>query len=137
MEGVGARLGRSSTRYGPATVFSGPVRKWKKMWVHVAPPNSSTSSKHVVGNNSNGSHLVLFKWSPTNQSSKDGSSPSAAAATVEEQSKRRFRYVPASAKNQVVPAESNEANLDLNLVLKSHEGDCETDSKMEDQNEGV
>ncbi|KAK1316084.1 hypothetical protein QJS10_CPA05g00973 [Acorus calamus] len=132
MEGVGARLGRSSTRYGPATVFSGPVRKWKKMWVHVEPPNSSTSSKHNVGNNSTGSHLVLFMWSPTNQSSKDGSSPSAAA--VEEPPKRRFRYVPASAKNQVAPAESNEANLDLNLVLKSHEGDYETDQKMEDQN---
>ncbi|KAF2530928.1 hypothetical protein F2Q70_00032891 [Brassica cretica] len=49
MEGVGGRLGRSSTRYGgPATVFTGPVRKWKKKWVHVSPStkklNHSSSS---------------------------------------------------------------------------------------------
>uniref|UniRef100_A0A2P2LEC7 Uncharacterized protein MANES_05G109900 n=1 Tax=Rhizophora mucronata TaxID=61149 RepID=A0A2P2LEC7_RHIMU len=39
MEGVGSRLGRASSRYGPpaaAAVFSGPVRKWKKKWVHVS-----------------------------------------------------------------------------------------------------
>ncbi|CAK7351581.1 unnamed protein product [Dovyalis caffra] len=97
MEGVGARLGRSSTRYGPATVFSGPVRKWKKRWVHVPPSSSSsnhnsTHSHHhnatsngisssaasaaaaAVANNSsssngnNGSHLLLYKWTPLSQS---------------------------------------------------------------------
>ncbi|KAK1281798.1 hypothetical protein QJS10_CPB22g00367 [Acorus calamus] len=36
----------------------------------------------------------------------------------------------ASAKKQAAPAESNEANLDLSLGLKSHEGDRETDSKL-------
>ncbi|KAK1296994.1 hypothetical protein QJS10_CPB15g01505 [Acorus calamus] len=180
MEGVGARLGRSSTRYGPATVFTGPVRKWKKRWVHVPPPNSSTSSTHngpTTTTNNNGSHLLLYKWTPiaVAQSGKDGSSPSPA----EEPPKRRFRYVPvsvleeqkqdaamksedeskpsdaeqksdgsdakvddndvqmedfeASAKKQAAPAESNEANLDLSLGLKSHEGDHETDSKLKQQ----
>ncbi|KAK6932812.1 hypothetical protein RJ641_002436 [Dillenia turbinata] len=80
MEGVGARLGRSSTRYGPAIVFTGPVRKWKKKWVHVTPNNSSSSSisntnnhqhnhhkhhQHPNGssNGNNGSsHLLLYKW---------------------------------------------------------------------------
>ncbi|KAK1291486.1 hypothetical protein QJS10_CPB17g00899 [Acorus calamus] len=42
----------------------------------------------------------------------------------------------ASAKKQAAPAESNEANLDLSLGLKSHEGDRETDSKLKEQNEG-
>ncbi|KAG6755826.1 hypothetical protein POTOM_039232 [Populus tomentosa] len=96
MEGVGARLGRSSTRYGPATVFSGPVRKWKKRWVHVTPPSSSsnhnnTHSHHhnaisngtAAANNSsssngnNGSHLLLYKWTPLSQSN-GSSSPSPA-----------------------------------------------------------
>ncbi|KAJ6333755.1 hypothetical protein OIU77_009605 [Salix suchowensis] len=94
MEGVGARLGRSSTRYGPATVFSGPVRKWKKRWVHVTPPSSSsnhinthshhhnaTSNGTAAANNSNssngnnGSHLLLYKWTPLSQSNGSSSSP--------------------------------------------------------------
>ncbi|KAF9672145.1 hypothetical protein SADUNF_Sadunf11G0010200 [Salix dunnii] len=92
MEGVGARLGRSSTRYGPATVFSGPVRKWKKRWVHVTPPSSSsnhinnhshhhngTSNGTAAANNSNssngnnGSHLLLYKWTPLSQSNGSSS----------------------------------------------------------------
>ncbi|XP_062082000.1 uncharacterized protein LOC133788505 [Humulus lupulus] len=86
MEGVGARLGRSSTRYGPATVFTGPVRRWKKKWVHVAPSTSNssgaastttttTSSNHSqihalngTTNGSTGSHLLLYKWTPITQS---------------------------------------------------------------------
>ncbi|KAH7545285.1 hypothetical protein FEM48_Zijuj01G0077400 [Ziziphus jujuba var. spinosa] len=91
MEGVGARLGRSSTRYGPATVFNGPVRKWKKTWVHVSSPSTSSSSSssaaasntttnhshhhhaqiHTPNGTTNGnnvSHLVLYKWTPITQS---------------------------------------------------------------------
>ncbi|KAF2285711.1 hypothetical protein GH714_007322 [Hevea brasiliensis] len=43
MEGVGSRLGRASSRYGPsatAAVFNGPVRKWRKKWVHVSPSST-------------------------------------------------------------------------------------------------
>ena len=92
MEGVGARLGRTSTRYGPATVFTGPVRKWKKKWVHVAPStkdnhnNSHNNHNHshqihnhggatvtatangTGSNGNNGSHLLLYKWTPITQS---------------------------------------------------------------------
>ncbi|KAI4371168.1 hypothetical protein MLD38_019434 [Melastoma candidum] len=98
MEGVGARLGRSSTRYGPATVFTGPVRKWKKKWVHVAPTHhhnnyhnhhhhhhhynsrhhSAASDAHVgnggssaataSSNGSTPSHLLLYRWTPISQS---------------------------------------------------------------------
>lgn len=95
MEGVGARLGRSSSRYGTTTVFTGPVRKWKKDWVPIAPSSSSSSSSSNNNSNnqnhnhlqqpsysssslslSNGgpingssvSHLRLFKWTPLSQS---------------------------------------------------------------------
>ncbi|KAJ6999331.1 hypothetical protein D5086_007714 [Populus alba] len=93
MEGVGARLGRSSTRYGPATVFSGPVRKWKKRWVHVNPSSnhnsfhshhhnattnaaaaSSSAANHSSSSNgNNGSHLLLYKWTPLSQSNGSSS----------------------------------------------------------------
>ncbi|XP_021719772.1 uncharacterized protein DDB_G0287625-like [Chenopodium quinoa] len=87
MEGVGARLGRSSSRYGTTTVFNGPVRKWKKEWVPIPPSSSSSSSNSnhhhhhsssihhhsssngaVNGSNGNsGSHLRLYKWAPVNK----------------------------------------------------------------------
>ncbi|MQL84261.1 hypothetical protein Taro_016752 [Colocasia esculenta] len=116
MEGVGARLGRSSTRYGPATVFSGPVRKWKKRWVHVANPNSNTAAAVAAAANGNGtgnnnSHLLLYKWTPLSSSSQGnaagaaaatgagagkGSASAASEAPVEEPPRRKFRYVPVS-----------------------------------------
>lgn len=101
MEGVGARLGRSSTRYGPATVFSGPVRKWKKKWVHVSPSNASNNhSQTAATNGTNGSHLLLFKWTPIAQSNNnngdkiDGREENIASATPEEPPRRKFKYVP-------------------------------------------
>lgn len=117
MEGVGARLGRSS-RYGPATVFNGPVRKWKKKWVHVASPSSSStpsSNSHhhhhhshlhnASSNGTNGSHLILYKWTPLTQSQnaainsaaaadKVAAPPDDAAAAPEEPPRRKFKYVP-------------------------------------------
>ncbi|KAL0727286.1 hypothetical protein Bca4012_023379 [Brassica carinata] len=112
MEGVGGRLGRSSTRYGgPATVFTGPVRKWKKKWVHVSPSSkkhttSSSSSSSVGGSASEGSHLLFFKWAPLSQAGNgngDGKSESDSpseepvtetTAAAEEPPRRRFKYVP-------------------------------------------
>ncbi|XP_057795048.1 uncharacterized protein LOC131011276 [Salvia miltiorrhiza] len=116
MEGVGARFGRSSTRYGgPATVFTGPVRKWKKKWVYVPPPNSNHhhhAASNGTANGSNGSsHLQLYKWTPIAPSeSKDGSNndinggdngnaePKNSSkdddAAVEELPKKRFKYIP-------------------------------------------
>ncbi|KAJ4725174.1 Golgin family A protein [Melia azedarach] len=92
MEGVGSRLGRASARYGPTqTVFSGPVRKWKKKWVHVSSSSSSTVSQSNGHNssNSNGSPLLLCKWTPLSPNPSDNN-----GATPEEPPKRRFRYTP-------------------------------------------
>ncbi|KAF3601043.1 hypothetical protein F2Q69_00033704 [Brassica cretica] len=105
MEGVGARLGRSSTRYGgPATVFTGPVRKWKKKWLHVSPSSKKHTSSVVNGGSaSDGSHLLFFKWAPLSQGgngNEDGksesNSPSEEPVTEaeEEPPRRRFKYVP-------------------------------------------
>ncbi|KAG6420502.1 hypothetical protein SASPL_117033 [Salvia splendens] len=116
MEGVGARFGRSSTRFsGPATVFTDPVRKWKKKWVHVQPPNSNNHHHTASNGNANGSngssHLQFYKWTPIAPSqSKDGSNndsnggDNASAepkdlskdgdVAVEKPPKRRFKYIP-------------------------------------------
>ncbi|WOH12111.1 hypothetical protein DCAR_0831610 [Daucus carota subsp. sativus] len=96
MEGVGARLGRSSTRYGgPATVFTGPVRKWKKKWVHIAPSNAASSNprhSHSFTNaNANGvTHLKLFKWTPL----LNANAPDPDQTDDDEPPRRKFKYVP-------------------------------------------
>ncbi|KAD3337973.1 hypothetical protein R6Q59_027258 [Mikania micrantha] len=121
MEGVGARLGRSSTRYGPATVFTGPVRRWKKKWVHVTPPNTTGASSNnhhqqqqqasinsngdssSNGSNDSGSHLMLYKWTPISQSisaagdnisSGDAKDEGAAGEEDEEPPRRKIKYIP-------------------------------------------
>lgn len=114
MEGVGARLGRSSTRYGPATVFTGPVRKWKKKWVHVSPSAASSNSNnnatthnnnnHASSNGNNGSHLLLYKWTPITQSQNNANTNNsngnaanakdAAPEPPEEPPRRKFKYIP-------------------------------------------
>lgn len=123
MEGVGARLGRSSTRYGPsAAVFNGPVRKWKKKWVSPPSSNNNASSNHHShqsanhhngnNNNTNGSHLLLYKWTPISQtqnnngsSNGDKNSPQHDAAAVEEPPRRKFKYIPIA----VLEEQRNEA----------------------------
>ena len=85
---MGARLGRSSTRYGPATVFTGPVRKWKKKWVPVANPNGGGPQGNGNGGGNNASHLVLYKWTPISSAVADKGS------ATEESPSRKFRYVP-------------------------------------------
>ncbi|CAH8359599.1 unnamed protein product [Eruca vesicaria subsp. sativa] len=126
MEGVGGRLGRSSTRYGgPATVFTGPVRKWKKKWVHVSP---SSAKKHnhssAASDSADGSHLLFFKWAPLSQNgngNEDGKSESlspsedplvVAAAEEDPPRRRRFKYVPIAVleeqKNEVTEIEEDD-----------------------------
>ncbi|XP_027335994.1 uncharacterized protein LOC113849928 isoform X2 [Abrus precatorius] len=116
MEGVGARLGRSSTRYGPATVFTGPVRKWKKKWVHVSPSSASnTNHNHShnhnhASNGNNGSHLLLYKWTPLTQSQNsngngNGNAKDAPPQPPEEQPRRKFKYIPVA----VLEEQRNEA----------------------------
>ncbi|PRQ28307.1 hypothetical protein RchiOBHm_Chr5g0001661 [Rosa chinensis] len=131
MEGVGARTGRTSTRYGPATVFNGPVRKWKKKWVHVAPPPHHTSHSHQINahnhsngttpNGNNGSHLLLFKWAPITQSQNAAAANGSAATNydkvdeVEEPPRRRFKYIPIALleeqQNEAAEQVEEEANL--------------------------
>ncbi|KAK4275399.1 hypothetical protein QN277_018489 [Acacia crassicarpa] len=94
MEAVGSRLGRASSRYGTPAVFTGPVRKWKKKWVHVSPSSVSSSNSHN-SNSTNGtaSRLVLCRWTPITSSSgspADNSSPDAS----DEPPRRKFRYTP-------------------------------------------
>lgn len=101
MEGVGARLGRSSTRYGPATVFTGPVRKWKKKWIHVSPSSASSNSNANNHHNhaSHASHLLLYKWTPLTHSQNTATTNNANAKDSppeppEEPPRRKFKYVP-------------------------------------------
>lgn len=109
MEGVGARFGRSSTRYGPTTVFTGPVRRWKKKWVHVSSGKNNHQSTAANGgvNGSNGSHLVFLKWTPITASQNNNNSNSSAdkdddskssdkddVVPIEEFPKRKFKYIP-------------------------------------------
>ncbi|KAG0473876.1 hypothetical protein HPP92_015733 [Vanilla planifolia] len=122
MEGVGARLGRSSTRYGPTTVFSGPVRRWKKKWVPLSNPNNANSN-----NNGNHPHLLLYKWTPISSQSNGsaagtpdiGKDASAGAATPPsaggEPLRRRFRYIPVFA-----------------LEEQKQEGKADDESKQDD-----
>ncbi|XWS19340.1 hypothetical protein CRYUN_Cryun31cG0006900 [Craigia yunnanensis] len=136
MEGVGARFGRSSTRYGPATVFTGPIRKWKKKWVNVSPSNSGSGnnnnhsqnhhSSNGTSNGNNGSHLVLFKWTPISQSQNNNSNNSKddAVAALEEPPRRKFKYIPIAAlEEQKKEAAENEAAENVDDEAKPNEAD--------------
>lgn len=98
MEGVGSRLGRASARYGPTqTVFNGPVRKWKKKWVHISSSSSSSASALSQSNGTgNGSPLVLCKWTPLSSSPSSAADVNGGGTPEEPPPKRRFRYTPVS-----------------------------------------
>ncbi|KQJ96323.1 uncharacterized protein LOC100836363 [Brachypodium distachyon] len=99
MEGVGARLGRSSARYGPATTFTGPVRKWRKEWVPIAAAAATAASAATSSTaaGSRGNNLVLFKWTPLNGANGGaGEGDGEQAAAAAETATRRRRYVPVS-----------------------------------------
>ncbi|XP_010913976.1 uncharacterized protein [Elaeis guineensis] len=150
MEGVGARLGRSSTRYGPATVFSGPVRKWKKMWVPLSNPNSAAAAAAAAATaaaaanggtatNNNHSHLVLYKWTPiSSRGNGSAAAPAAtgkdasAAAQPEEPPRRKFRYVPVS----VIEEQKQEAAVKLEEENKPSDADPSAQAVQSDQSDG-
>lgn len=89
----GTRMGsRSSTRHGPAAVFSGPVRRWRKAW---APVSSSSSS---AASSSSSSRILLYKWVPLTPGGKDEVS--------EEPMPQPVRYMPVS----IVLAQKKEAS---------------------------
>ncbi|URD76329.1 hypothetical protein MUK42_09426 [Musa troglodytarum] len=122
MEGVGARLGRSSTRYGPATVFSGPVRKWKKRWVPLSHPSSSASS--AASANGVRSHLLLYKWAPVSSRANGAPHP-------EEPPPRKFRFVPIS----VIEEQKQEAAEKLDDKNKPNEADPSSQPTQNDSSD--
>ncbi|CAI9787857.1 unnamed protein product [Fraxinus pennsylvanica] len=146
MEGVGARLGRSSTRYAPATVFTGPVRKWKKKWIHITPSSSNqTEANGRVNGVNSSSHLLLYKWTPitANQNKEnngnDGNNESKNYSkdeddSVEEPPKRKFKYIPIA----VLEEQANESSDQLEDEPKPIETEIntvETTSKSDGHDE--
>ncbi|CAI0437331.1 unnamed protein product [Linum tenue] len=140
MEGVGSRLGRASSRYGPsaaANVFNGPVRKWKKKWVHVSPPpaannNSSRSNGHhsaALSNNSSNdsSRLLLCRWTPLAVGGGAGGDDSSAA---EEPPRRKFRYTPIAALE-----ERKKAAKSVDVEVKESEGNQISESNASENDE--
>ncbi|KAI3755897.1 hypothetical protein L1987_55706 [Smallanthus sonchifolius] len=93
MEGIGSRTGRPSSRYGSAAVFTGPVRRWQKQWVHVSSSSSSVSYNHSNTSNSNNndiSAIRIRRWTPVPAAQSAGDSESVA----EERPRRKLRYAP-------------------------------------------
>ncbi|KAK9269004.1 hypothetical protein L1049_000772 [Liquidambar formosana] len=119
MEGVGSRLGRASARYGPATVFNGPVRKWKKKWVQVSSSNVTYQNSQSQSNGHNsGSRLLLCKWTP---SSGAGDSE-LSSALPEEPPRRKFRYTPIA----VLENQKREAEVKVDDEAKASDTDQAT-----------
>ncbi|KAB5534350.1 hypothetical protein DKX38_017436 [Salix brachista] len=139
MEGMGSRLGRTSSRYGlsaTATIFNGPVRKWKRKWVHVSPSPTLNyrSNNHSNGHNDqnhNGSRLLLCRWTPL--------PPAAATSTItEDPPKRKFRYTPIAVLKERSKAEKKaEQEVEKQLIewqtTKNDEQNVEDDFKSETQ----
>lgn len=139
MEGVGARLGRSSSRYGPTTVFTGPVRKWRKKWVHVTPSNSNNNSSNhhhrqsASNSTANGSRLLLYRWAPITPSSITGNGNGKIEGDNNEESKiskddgvaadeapkRKFKYIPVA----LLEEQMNEASRQSEDEAKPMETD--------------
>ncbi|CAL0301748.1 unnamed protein product [Lupinus luteus] len=103
MEAVSStRLGRASSRYGIPAVFSGPVRKWKKRWVHVPSPTSSSSALHNNSHSDNSntnsnscSRLLLRRWTPiTAAYGSDDDPHNSSGTSSDEPPRRKFRYTP-------------------------------------------
>ncbi|XP_049932362.1 uncharacterized protein LOC116248116 isoform X1 [Nymphaea colorata] len=157
MEGAGStRLGRSSTRYVSTTVFSGPVRKWKKQWVEISPPsaannNNSSSNNHNHGHNppssslhnsstsaSSSSHLLLYKWTPATASSNGATANGTATASngnkddssptpSEEPPRRKFRYIPIVALEE--EEQKKEASSEVDEETRQNDGNSTEGNK--------
>ncbi|XP_075672046.1 uncharacterized protein LOC142641491 [Castanea sativa] len=151
MEGVGSRLGRASSRYGTATaVFTGPVRKWKKKWVHVSQStltyqNNSNSHSHshsqsttTTTTNNGGSRLILCRWTPLSPTPAAAAAATAdsGAGSADEPPRRKFRYTPIAvleeqkravvkkAEDEAITSEINQSmRLNSDEVLKEETQD--------------
>ncbi|KAL5201874.1 hypothetical protein ABZP36_036228 [Zizania latifolia] len=91
MDTIGARLSRSSTRYGPisntASSFSGPVRKWRKAWVPITGGVEAGFTGMGPMGVARDNNVVLFMWAPVNGATGGGGGDDHEAAT-------RRRFVP-------------------------------------------
>lgn len=123
MEGVGARFGRSSTRYGgPATVFTGPVRKWKKKWSPIS------SNKHPQSTNGGTtSCLLLYKWTPYDTNLNDSKK------TKPELPTRRFKYIPTA----VLEEQKNESAEEVDAEDESNTSETKAEApELESKSDG-
>ncbi|XP_022753095.1 uncharacterized protein LOC111301578 [Durio zibethinus] len=122
MEGVGStRVGRASARYGSTAVFNGPVRKWKKKWVHVSP-SSTVKHSQSNGNGSAATSILLCRWTPL--SSADSGSSAVDGEDDEQPPKRKFRYTPVAVleeerKRAAAKQVEDEAKTDVNDTNQS------------------
>ncbi|KAE8654211.1 Co-chaperone GrpE family protein, putative isoform 1 [Hibiscus syriacus] len=123
MEGVGStRLGRVSARYGGSTaVFNGPVRKWKKKWVHVSP-SSTAKRNQSTGHGSAASSILLCRWTPLSFANPGSSAVD--SEDEEQPPRRKFRYTPVAVleeERQKAAAKQfeNEAKTDGNKTKQS------------------
>ncbi|CAM0950887.1 unnamed protein product [Alopecurus aequalis] len=139
MDTVGARLSRSSTRYGPVgssnASFSGPVRKWRKAWAPLAGggnggggAGSASAGMGPIGC-PRGNKVVLLKWAPVSGAAdgNNGNGKEVAAAAT------RRRYVPASGVPQNPPRTSGSTELNLNLGLEDPDDDSDADMSADEQ----
>uniref|UniRef100_A0A803M1P3 Uncharacterized protein n=1 Tax=Chenopodium quinoa TaxID=63459 RepID=A0A803M1P3_CHEQI len=147
MEGVGARLGRSSSRYGTTTVFNGPVRKWKKdltEYTGVYVMECLRSGKITIA--------VLEeqkKEAEENSDDDEAAKPAESDENVGEQEaksdgnaeKPDINDVPMEEnqdeeENQTAPGRQDLNELDLSLGLTSHDEEHDSDSKTDPKADG-
>ncbi|KAM3256082.1 hypothetical protein ACQJBY_048930 [Aegilops geniculata] len=131
MDTMGARLSRSSTRYGPVgssnASFSGPVRKWRKAWAPLAGGGAGSASAGMgpIGC-PRGNKVVLLKWAPVSGAGDGNGKEVAAAAT-------RRRYVPVSGVPQNPTRKGGSTELNLNLGLEDPDDDSDADLSQDEQ----
>ncbi|KAJ8562601.1 hypothetical protein K7X08_031053 [Anisodus acutangulus] len=142
MDGVGARLGRSSARYAPTTVFTGPVRRWKKKWIHGTPPNSVNNHHNLTTTNggvngSNGSHLLLFKWIPITASQNNNGNTDSSVENDdvlgEVPRKLKFKYIPINVLEELKNDASEQDEDEIKPIESDEEPTSQADGFDENQ----
>ncbi|KAG0590297.1 hypothetical protein M758_1G094700 [Ceratodon purpureus] len=114
--GLGStRMGsRSSTRHGPASVFQGRVRRWKKAWAPVAP--STTPSAAAC-------RVLLYKWTPVTVPTTNGAKES----TPEEPPPAKpLRFLPVSVVLQQKKEEALKAAEEAEAMARSLQKESES-----------
>ncbi|KAL2650285.1 hypothetical protein R1flu_018413 [Riccia fluitans] len=130
------RMGsRSSTRHGgPAQVFAGPVRKWRKVWSPVTSSSPSTAAARVL----------LYKWNPLTPSTggtgvKEDTTPEETSSSVS----KPVKYIPVQvliqnkeiAKKAAEEAEAQAVSEKENQEDKETATDMSVDSKQDEPTE--